>query len=165
MDYNSITNQEIKKDFINREVVACASSMMWELEQKECFQEQIMDLFYQQVLNVEEILEEIKREEYQEDRNEWLEENANDVPLEELDQEDLEMLAEHIGIDTENYKEPAEIMEYWIVTNWLGDKLEEQREIVENFLGFTIWGRQCTGQAIYLDDVISNICKQLNMLK
>jgi hypothetical protein len=63
----------------------------------------------------------------------------------------------------ENYKEDPEsgdypeIFEYWSVTDWLGEKLKQKGEIVFKYLDFTVWGRQCTGQAIFLDPVIQEI--------
>jgi hypothetical protein len=56
--------------------------------------------------------------------------------------------------ESENY---PEIFEYWSVTDWLGEKLKQKGEIVFKYLDFTVWGRQCTGQAIFLDSVIQEI--------
>lgn len=65
--------------------------------------------------------------------------------------------------DPEIEEEESEVFEHWIVTDWLGRKLEEAGEtVVFNFMGLTIWGRTCTGQAIQLDDVICNIYDSLN---
>lgn len=50
-----------------------------------------------------------------------------------------------------------DIFEWWIVSNWLANKLKGQGEpILENDFG-TWWGRTCTGQAIYMDEVINDI--------
>lgn len=51
----------------------------------------------------------------------------------------------------------AEVYEHWIVSDWLGRQLEKRGEIVGEFKGLTIWGRTCTGQAIFLDEVIQEI--------
>ena len=57
-------------------------------------------------------------------------------------------------------------MEFWIVSPWFGRKLKEYGEIVSfDFIGFTIWGRCSSGQAILLDGVISRICEELEMLE
>ena len=57
----------------------------------------------------------------------------------------------------------VEALEHWIVSNWLADKLEKQGEmILRGFLGKTIWGRTCSGQAIYMDEVIEKIYDSLN---
>ena len=61
--------------------------------------------------------------------------------------------------------ERAEILEYWIVSPWLGEKLKAHGEaVLERYHGW-VWGRQATGQAILLDDVISDICMDLRLLK
>ena len=68
--------------------------------------------------------------------------------------------------EEEGYEdELIEPYEFWIVTDWLGDKLKAQGEIVADFMGFTIWGRTTTGQAILLDYVISKICHDLEILE
>ena len=46
-------------------------------------------------------------------------------------------------------------MEWWKVSNWLIEKLEEEGEPV--IRDFNIWGRTCSGQAILLDGVITAI--------
>lgn len=52
----------------------------------------------------------------------------------------------------------VEAFEHWIVSDWLASKLEERGEmVIRDFLGLTIWGRTCTGQAIRIDGVISDI--------
>lgn len=55
-----------------------------------------------------------------------------------------------------------EAYEHWIVSNWLADRLEAKGEmVIKDFLGLTIWGRACSGQAIYLDGVIQEIHQEL----
>ena len=69
--------------------------------------------------------------------------------------------------EAKNYKEDKEtgeypeIYEYWAVSKWLGDKLKEKGEIIFEMLDFIVWGRQCTGQAIKLDEVIQEIAEDL----
>jgi len=71
-------------------------------------------------------------------------------------------------LDAENYKEDKEsgeypeIFEYWAISDWLGDRLKEEDEIVFEMLDFTVWGRKCTGQAIKLDNVIQEIAEKYN---
>lgn len=56
-----------------------------------------------------------------------------------------------------------EAYEHWIVSDWLARKLEAKSEmVIFDFLGLTIWGRTTTGQTIYMDGVIEEICKELN---
>ena len=56
--------------------------------------------------------------------------------------------------------EYPEIYEFWSITEWLAEKLEEKEEITFEYLDFIVWGRQATGQAILLDGVIQDIAKE-----
>jgi len=58
--------------------------------------------------------------------------------------------------DDENGEYP-EIYEFWSVSEWLANKLEAKGEIIFECLDFIVWGRQATGQAIYMDRVIQDI--------
>lgn len=57
-----------------------------------------------------------------------------------------------------------EALEHWVVTDYIGKKLKDKGEIIEEFQGLTIWGRCTSGQAILLDCVISEICNDINIL-
>lgn len=58
--------------------------------------------------------------------------------------------------------EPVEVLEWWTVDDWMKDKLIEQGEaVLVNDYG-NWWGRQCSGQAIFLDPVIERIYLKLN---
>lgn len=68
--------------------------------------------------------------------------------------EDIENLY-YPKTEEENAGEAKEIYEYWIVSNWLIEKLADKGEAIirhEN-----IWCRTTTGQAILLDSVIREI--------
>lgn len=53
--------------------------------------------------------------------------------------------------------EYQEILEWWLITKWLAEKLEHIGEpILETDYGF-YWGRTCSGQAIILDGTIQRI--------
>lgn len=51
-----------------------------------------------------------------------------------------------------------EVLEWWLVTPWLAARLKEQGEIVIEEYGCRWWGRTTSGQAIYMDSVIQEIC-------
>ena len=68
-----------------------------------------------------------------------------------------EWVCDNFGLDPEY----GEIYEHWIVSDWLGRKLSERGHVVESYLGMTIWGRPCTGQAIFMDGVMEQICNDL----
>ena len=61
--------------------------------------------------------------------------------------------------DRDNWDEP-EVYEFWSVSEWLYERLKEWGEIVFECLDFYVWGRQTTGQAIYLDEVIQEIAEE-----
>ena len=52
---------------------------------------------------------------------------------------------------------PDEALEQWLVSDWLGNRLKEEGEMVVNFMNLTIWGRTTSGQAICIDAVIEDI--------
>jgi len=55
-----------------------------------------------------------------------------------------------------------EVYEHWIVSDWLADKLIEQGEKVDkDFSGLCVWARTTTGQAISMDAVIERIHAKL----
>ena len=43
-----------------------------------------------------------------------------------------------------------EVLEWWLVTPWLAERLKEQGEIIIDELGCRWWGRLTSGQAIYM---------------
>lgn len=67
---------------------------------------------------------------------------------------------ENIDADSVNM-EQVEIYEYWLVSQFLGEMLLKHGEPVYKRRGSWIWGRKCTGQAIFLDGVIQEIAKDI----
>lgn len=60
--------------------------------------------------------------------------------------------------------EMPEILECWIVTPFYGELLYTQGEpVIKRSLGY-IWGRQTSGQAIYLDIVSENIAREMHVI-
>ena len=57
---------------------------------------------------------------------------------------------------------PQEVYEWWIVSNWMMEKLKARGNVVIPHMN--IWGRTCTGQAIKLDGIISTICHEMGIL-
>ena len=52
----------------------------------------------------------------------------------------------------------GDVMEWWLIDSWLAERLKEQGEIIIEELGCRWWGRLTSGQAIYMDGVIQEIC-------
>ena len=56
----------------------------------------------------------------------------------------------------------CEVCEWWLVSEWLLNKLEDKGETVErDFMGLCIWARTTTGQSIWCDYVIQEIYNDL----
>lgn len=62
-------------------------------------------------------------------------------------------------------EEPAEVYEWWAVSNWFGEKLQAQGCVVIESWGKSYWGRETTGQAISLDGCVVNIAKEMCILE
>lgn len=61
---------------------------------------------------------------------------------------------EHFNLDPE----PVEVFQHFIVSDNMAHWLKEKGELVEDdIMGFSVWGRTCFGQAVYLDKVICDI--------
>lgn len=59
------------------------------------------------------------------------------------------------------YAEPAEILEWWAVSDWFADKLRAKGECILSNDHGTWWGRQCSGQSVTLDGVIQRIAVEV----
>lgn len=65
------------------------------------------------------------------------------------------------GYGTDEESDVKEIYEWWLVSDWLLERLKEKGEpALETDFG-SWWGRTCSGQAIYLDAVIEEIYDDL----
>ena len=53
--------------------------------------------------------------------------------------------------------DPQEVMEWWLVDSWLGDRLKELGHVILTDGQSTWWGRCCTGQGIILDGIMQRI--------
>ena len=65
-------------------------------------------------------------------------------------------------IDSIRNLDDTDILEWWLVTHWLAELLIENGESVLSEYGNNWWGRTCSGQAIYMDSVIADICASLS---
>ena len=55
-----------------------------------------------------------------------------------------------------------EVLEWWLVTPGLADRVREQGEIIIDELGGHWWGRMSSGQASYMDHVMQEICRGID---
>jgi len=59
----------------------------------------------------------------------------------------------------EKTEEYTEIFEWWVCSPWLIEKLKSIGECVIEHM--QLWGRQTTGQALFLDNVFTKIANSL----
>ena len=65
-------------------------------------------------------------------------------------------------IEGDEEPQPKEVLEWWLVTEWLAEKPDAIEQVVlETEWGF-YWGRTCAGQAIELDNVIQEVARLIN---
>ena len=79
-------------------------------------------------------------------------------------EEVIETMGKYEDEDLMEDEDPVwvDALEFWIVEPWFGDELKERGEIVNtDFLGFVVWGRQTSGQAISLDYVVQDVLKDI----
>lgn len=63
----------------------------------------------------------------------------------------------------ENRSHDTEIFQFFIVSDWLADKLSEIDEpVAKDFYGVSWWGRTCCGQAIEADGTIQKILENIS---
>lgn len=167
---NSTNNQTVKRRLVDREVITSASYMISELQTNERYLEDLQDVLlgYDYRTPVEEYI-------YCMDLDECVEylesEPSEGETLEDLRKAVWEYVEKYDEVESFAYVndiEPhmIEALEHYIVTRWFANKLEEKGEmIIKDFMGFDIWGRQCSGQAILLDSVISEIASDMLILE
>lgn len=129
---------------IERDVLACQSSLIDELLKRG----DIEGLTYEDIENLypdTEAMDEDECKEYCEDHG---------ILCDDLDSIDE-------WRDTiQEYAEPQEIYEWWLVSPWLARALRAQNEPIlelSESYGAIWWGRTCTGQAIALDPTFYDI--------
>lgn len=186
IDFNSTENQRIKGDFVGREVY-CNVNQMAEYILQKSFEDSDAPFTYEE-LNLERYsyaghyivfddLTYLQKEEAQEELQELINKLED---FEEFEVEDcnyyylatgkytydqLDAIQNELSEIEDLDSDYIEICEWWAVSQWLAEKLEEKGEIIA-YAGTTcIWGRRTTGQAILLDYVISEICNDLGLLK
>ena len=69
-----------------------------------------------------------------------------------------EMIRANLISEEYLYPFADDVMEWWLIDSWLAERLKEQGEIIIDKLGCRWWGRLTSGQAIYMDGVIQEIC-------
>ena len=156
-NFNSVENQKIKGDFIAREV-------------KTCFSYEMDD-----VLKINNTVHGDHNLPTWEDIENFYVYSCPECEVGQADESDFvpeiepgkyKFVCPDCGhaFDEEPESEPQEIFEWWIVTEYLCKKLKAKGEPVMEWGNNYYWWRCCTGQAILLDCVISEICAEMEIL-
>lgn len=91
-------------------------------------------------------------------------EETNKVNQADIDERIAELESSLPGIENAR-AETQDICEWIHVSNWLHDRLREKGYPVWNDGTVYVWGRTSTGQAVFFDDVISEICNDMEILE
>lgn len=73
-----------------------------------------------------------------------------------------EMIRANLISEEYLYPFADDVMEWWLIDSWLAERLKEQGEIIIEEYGCYWWGRQSSGQAIYMDCIIQEICGEVD---
>ena len=73
----------------------------------------------------------------------------------------VEELMKNGLIENEILYSDEEVLEWWLITPFFADCLRREREVVIESLSCHWWGRTTSGQAIYIDNVISDIANRI----
>ncbi len=176
-DLTSCDKQEIATRLVEREIFHCASQMisgivphMYEMGLEDELMSvcrpcnDISEEDYQEAAEAEGWIkfEDATEEQRKEALEEYLpDNNTTDQTYIQIDDDgsyldsdyridSYEELCRDHNIEVEGQE--VEVFEFWIISDWLAYRLPS-----ETILGFNIWGRTCTGQAICLDSDIQEI--------
>lgn len=96
---------------------------------------------------------------------EWLESKEDSKPVLDTIRDyirqhlsDYEAFCQEFDVDLDDYR--SEVYEHWIVSTWVASKLKDAGYVVGDLCGLTIWARECTGQAIYLDSFWEKLAEE-----
>lgn len=159
-DVNSTKNQKIKGLFVEREVKACFSYEMAAILRAS--QIPSKDDYSLPTFDEIENAYEYKCPKCGEGRQ-----NMADFDNDDMEKGKFNFMCPNCKafFDEEPENEPQEIFECWIVSGFLFDKLKAKGNPVLQWGNNWYWGRCTTGQAILLDEVISEICSEMEILE
>ena len=177
-DADSIRNLEICRKLVDREVIACQSSLVDMLLREGTFNyEDVENLVVDHSDEIESLREE--SDELLEEKYELESELEDDDEQEEdkmlkSDREDKQTRIDDITNRCEEIEEEIEellnrddyneVYEWYLVSNWMLEKLRAKGEPVLDTEYEAWWGRCTSGQAILLDGVIQEIASDMEIL-
>lgn len=180
-DYDSTINQRIKEKFVEREVYCLVNTMVeyilsksWEDRNAPFCYDDVKNFYMPKCPECESSygFEEFAYAYKCMSCNTISIETSDSCPNCEDGMQEFEELTDvykcqdcgHIVEDIDRLdREPQEIFQWFMVSDYLCGKLEEKGECVLS--DESIWGRGCCGQAILLDHVISEICYDMEILE
>jgi len=144
IDYNSNVNQDIKGQFVNREVYTCFSYEM------------------DNILNASMQLSKTDLPTWEDIENFYTRPEecySCGQDISNIEDDTCPNCNEYIDMEMQ------EIFEWWIISEFLYNKLRKKGYCVLDWGNNYYWGRCCTGQAILLDTSISYICEEMEILE
>lgn len=101
--------------------------------------------------------------------------NKNETTLQRIIRVEILTLAnelcEHLSTHQEDFfddssgfnnDEPVEVMQWWIVSEWLAIKLADVGEPVVSYLGLEFWGRTGCGYPLEIEDCLVKISEAID---
>lgn len=162
----SYYNSEDEKSFCEREVskLVCASNLVESMLQVNAeYPHSENDFEIENIINYTKIdFDAYSFAMYLEDEREDDYENIEQAIKDADEDENNELLLDYNEFMNENYREPQEVLEWWIVDEFQARSLEYQEEVILKANGLIFWGRTTSGQAIVLDGIFQNIFRKLN---
>ena len=179
---NSTVNQRIKQEFVAKHVYCNVNQMVEYILRQDDYKNSPFTMedvsnyytypeYYGDYANFSggtrsDLDNEIRRLDDMTWEHELDEDNDNYVMYGDEDDDDDEYdstLEDEIDTLINLESEPAEIFEWWMVSDFLCEKLEALGHPVIS--DHNIWGRCTTGQAILLDYTITQICSDMGILE
>jgi len=190
MKYNSDINQRVKEKLVERDIYYCQTMVIEKLLKDNDNYFDLPNISYYIAEQSdgtyfegdEEEKDDLKEElENKKDRFEnallkieYFRDNLSDKDIDYYDilDEKADYLLDKLilmekDIDNLEYAdiEYKEVFEWWLISNYLANKLKGYCQVIFEDYGCTWWGRCTTGQAILLDHVISKIAEDMGILE
>ena len=184
--------QRACEKFVERNVIYCVSSLMYDIGQNLEASAKIFGFDYDEAIGwfqrddweepvvwfirkdatkdeLEEIagdnwlsiLDSLKVPDDVDELEDWFE--GEPVALDSLREEVIASIPDFEEVGRNCNLEPIinEVYEHWLVENHFWNKLEACGEVVFEFAGLQVWGRQTTGQSVSIDGVIRRMVREL----
>lgn len=171
-------SMEVLRNMVRENVYVCQTSLVESLLSNYYFDDDSIKNMYidnskaideleDKIIELNKAIDEVEEIEYtisqalEEDKKALEEDLKNYDSVEEL-KEKIEKLEDEIEeLESENGDIKNEPLEYWVVSNWFAERLEEHGELTVSDGECTWWGRCTSGQAIYLDSIIEEIYDEI----